>query len=247
VKDGVVLQTTLEVSLFEENGQKTVGKVQKTLWVFPGHAFAGRAEYLKKLNILLFDPDGKTAALFAQAGIPFKETRNVSALTEVKDGLVIVAEGVSFKEYRGLSESLIKTASSGTSVLCLGAVGGEIQIPGMGGSELPQPERVIFRQSDVIGELDKRLDAVTWYPDARAVVSSMVMKGERGPVVGAIVPDETGWPWVELGFGVKGGAVVFSGFGIVKNWDAGPAPRYLLVKLLEYAGKNVKNQKGETK
>lgn len=246
VKDGVVWQTTLSVSAMEQGSQKEIAKSEKTLWVFCEDPFAFNREWLKNLNVTLFDPDGKTTGIFKKAGMPFRETRNVSVLSEIKEGMIVVAEGISFREYRGLSEAMLNAAARGVPVLCLGAAGGEIQVPGIGESALPQPARVVLRKNDIIRTLDKRLDASSWCPGDRAVVSSLMLRGERGAVTGEVTLNENGWPWVELAFDKKGETLVICGFGLVKSWEASPTPRYLLVRLLEYVSGNRLSKEGES-
>jgi hypothetical protein len=239
VKEGVVWQAVLSVSLMAEGSQEAVARAEKTLWVFPEDPFADRKEWLKKLNLHLFDPAKKTATVLEKAGVPFRAVANVDGLDTLRDVVVVVGEGISLRDYRGLAQALVRTAAAGTPVLCMALSDGEMTLAGMGSTDLPQPERMIFRRGDVIRELDKRLDAVAWPPDGRAAANGIKIRGERGPVVGEAAKGSDGWPWIEMSFsdGKKKGHIVFCGFAIVEKWESGPTPRFLLRNVLEHVTK----------
>ena len=234
VKPGVIMQTTLSVSASQAGSDKEVAIVDRTLWVFPEDPFTGCTEWLKKLNIRLFDPVGTTAKLFTDASIPFAEIRSVDALTSIEAGTLIVGEGVSLKEYRGLAENLIKTAAVGRPVLCLALDNWEMQLPASGDPALPQPTSLVFHQQDIIKELDKRLDVEGWKGKGKVTSSSLKLRGDRGPVMAEVSRDAGMWPWMELGFEKENGKLIVCGFGIVGAWAESPTPRFLLLKVLEH-------------
>lgn len=236
VKPGVIMQTRL--SLVVMNAEKEVVKHEKTLWIFPEDALANRGEWLKTLGLKLFDPVGKTSKLFDGLGIPYSTIRAIDSLSEVKDGLVLIGEGVSFKEYRGLAASMIKTAASGVSVICLAPAEGEINLPASGTGDLPPPLTMEFKREGVIQTLDKRLDSNGWAPDGRSVACGMALKGERGPVLVEVGNDSSEWLWIELGYAKNNAKCVICGFGIVGKWADSPTPRFLLMKILETVSVN---------
>ena len=238
VKPGVIMQTTLSVSASQTGSDKEVATLDRTLWVFPEDPFTGRTEWLKKLNIRLFDPVGTTAKLFTDGGVPFAEIRNVDALTSIEAGTLIVGEGVSLKEYRGLAENLIKAAAAGRPVLCLALDNGEMQLPVSVNPALPQPTSLVFHQQDIITQLDKRLDAGGWKRNGKASASGLKLRGDRGPVMAEVSRDAGMWPWMELGFEKENGKLVVCGFGIVGAWAESPTPRFLLLKVLEHVSGN---------
>jgi hypothetical protein len=139
---------------------------------------------------------------------------------------------MSFKDYRGLGDMMVKTAARGIPVLCLAPAGGEMTMPGAGDADLPKPRSMRFAGNELIVQLDKRLDAEAWPPDGRVAAGGLKLRGDRGPVVGETAK-ESAWPWVELEYGGKGRLVV-CGFGIVEKWKNGPAPRFLFAKVLEH-------------
>lgn len=234
VKEGVILSTTLSVSVLENGSTQATATRDKTLWVFPPDPFAGRTEWLKKLDIRLFDPEKKTTECFEKAEIPFQRVANSEALAEVKDGIIIVGEGISFNDFKGLSGLLFKAAARGIPVLCLAPSGGTLSLPGTGESELPAPRSMTFHRNEIITQLDKRLDAAAWPPDGVIAGMALAIKSSRSTVVGEVEKGHTEWPWLEMTFEHPRGKFILCHFAIIEKWEAGPAPRYLLAGILEY-------------
>ena len=106
VKPGVVLKTRLHVFLLAGGDTKPVATHERTLWVFPDDPFVNRRVWLKALKITLFDPEKTTAEALKKLEVPFEESNNVAALAELKEGLLLIGEGVSFKDYPDLPEAL---------------------------------------------------------------------------------------------------------------------------------------------
>ena len=234
VKEGVILDTTLSVSFFENGAAHATAQQEKTLWIFPPNPFAGRTEWLKKLDIRLFDPEKKTADLFEKAGIPFQRVANVDALADVKDGIIIVGEGISFNDFKGLAGLLFKAAARGVPVLCLAPIGGTFNLPGTGESEMPVPSSMSYQRNEIITRLDKRLDAIAWPPDGAIALTTTAIQGARGAVVGEVKKGSANWPWLETSFNDSRGKFVLCHFAIIEKWESGPAPGFLFGKLLEY-------------
>ncbi len=235
VKPGVIIQSRLSVMAIEAG--REIVRVEKPIWIFP-ETFFGREEWFKTLDISLFDPTGLTAKLFTEAKIPFTEIRNVAALTGAHPGLLVIGEGVSFRDYRGLVDSLLKAASTGWRILCLAPLDGECALPMTEASDLQQPDSVMFRHADIITELDKRLDAVAWKTKGTVVLSGLKLRGDRGPVVAEVAKGERAWPWVEFTFAKERGRLVVCGFSMMSSWVESPTPRFLIVKVLERVSGN---------
>src|SRR5262249_55947746 len=130
VRPGVALKVRLRVALSVEGEKKPTASHERPLWVFPDDPFVNRREWLKWLKIALFDPEKTTAPALRKLEVPFEEINSVAALAAVKEGQVLVGEGVSFKDYPDLPEALIRSAASGLPVLCLAPIGGSLPIPG---------------------------------------------------------------------------------------------------------------------
>ena len=233
VKEGVVFPAVLSVRLFG-NDRRSVANLDKELWICSDDAFAGREAWLARLKVRLFGPEGRTAKRFEESGIPFESVHNVDALDQAADGLVVVGEGVSFREHRGLPGILLGLAARGAAVLCLAPSGGELYLPGTTDGARQRPSALIFRRAGIIRELDKRLDVGGWPPDGCVASRSVKMRGDRGPVAIEIEEGQNGWLWVEAGFDDTGGKLVVCGFGIIEKWEASPTPRFLLAAMLEY-------------
>jgi hypothetical protein len=231
VKDGIIFHTRLTLSALESGEKKPAASFEKDLWIFPKDPFVDRSEWLKKLKITLYDPKGDTAKVFSAAKIPYEESRDVDSVAALKEGVLIVGEGVNFKDERSLAATLHKLASNGLTVLCLAPFAGEVMIPGLGGGD--GSEEISFRR-EIVRKLDKRLDPDGWLPDGKALASSVVVKmGEEG-VAGEVVQGSGGWPWIEARFGTGKGRWAVCGLAVVSKWEAGPTPRFLLARVLEY-------------
>ncbi len=235
-KDGVVLPAILTATL-ECEGQTEPTRAEKRLWIFPQDPFTLKHEWLKNLSIRLFDPLGPTAKAFDSLKIPYDSVRSVDAIRSLDQGLLIVGEGVSFRDYRGLWDELQRAAERGLPTLCLAPSAGQIAVPIAGRDSSAPPEALSFRRADVITETDKRLDAQGWPPDNNIVASSVSVTGDRSGVVGEIEPGEKGWPWFEAHYGPARSALILCGFPVIQKWETTPAARYFLASLLERIGK----------
>ncbi len=230
-RDDVVTDCLLTVVLQAPGATETLASIEQPIHIFPTSPFAARQEWLKSLDIRLFDPEKHTGRVFDEAGIPFKAFANVDAIAGMNEGLLIVGEGVSFRDYRGLAKVLQEAAARGRPVLVLA--------PGGGAFPLPEAPRLALRGEDVIRELDKRLDAVSWPKDGTTRGSTLQLVGERGGVVNVEVADGKGWPWLETEY-ANNGRLVVCGFAIVKKWEATPTPRFLLARVLAYVMRSTK-------
>jgi hypothetical protein len=236
VRDGVIFPAELKVEIFG-SGSDPVARHVKPLWIFPDDPFAGRTAWLAEQQIALFDPPGHTRDVLVEAGVPLHEIHRLAVLDEVREGLVLVGEGVSFRAHRGLAESLLRRAAAGVAVLCLAPADGQWPVPGMEdapGATAARPASLIWKRAGVIRELDKRLDADGWPPDGDFVASGVRLVGVRGQVAADVHTDGDVWPWYEIRYPGHRAVCVVCGFGIVAHWDAGPAPRFLLARILEY-------------
>jgi RNA polymerase sigma-70 factor, ECF subfamily len=58
--------------------------------------------------------------------------------------------------------------------------------------------------------------------------------GSRDQVAAEVHSDGDVWPWYEIRYPGRRAACVVCGFGIIAHWDAGPTPRFLLARIMEY-------------
>jgi len=242
VKPGVVMPALLTVTATSEQLDPPVVSVDKRLWIFPSNPFTDHLDWLTAQKIRLFDPDGKTAACLKDAQLPFTPVGNIDALAEPGHELLIIGEGVSFDDYHALPEMIVRAAAAGHPVLCLAPAAGTLPLPGTAGTDFPAPARLNLRRNAVITELDKHLDADDW-PAGNPILTSVNIQAQHDQVTGEIAKGAAGWPWLEYSYPQNKGSLLICGFGIITQWDAGPTPRFLLARLLEYVGAEVMTDK----
>jgi hypothetical protein len=222
----------LAVHVIGEGQRQAAADYEQTLWIFSPQPFADRAAWLKGLKITLFDPRETTAAVLRRNAIPFETAETSAALGDLKAGLILVGEGVSFEEEDALAAILVKAASWGLPVLCLAPARGTFPLPGADNPGLPTPQGMSLCRADLITRLDERLDAQAWSPASKNVISALSLKAMEGSVKAEVTDGSQGWPWLELRYANRG-RLVICGFGIIRDWDAGPAPRYFFARVLE--------------
>ena len=93
VKEGLVFGAELTVSVHEGGSRKAAASLVRPLWIYARDPFLDRSQWLKDLQLTLYDPAGKTAAVFDKAHVPFRELRNTAALAELQEGLLVIGEG----------------------------------------------------------------------------------------------------------------------------------------------------------
>lgn len=232
VKEGVVIDGVLSVTALGSAGNRVLSSTEQAVYLFGENPFADRTAWLEKCRIQLFDPGQLTADVLEKLGVPFESVRNVGALAD-GDGLLLVGEGVSFEDYPGLADALVQAAISGQSVLCLAPADGSFAVPGASDPNAVRPVRLCFRGTQVIGELDKKLDGELWPVRGNPVARDFALTGERRLATVECAKAGAGWPWLEAEF-PGGGCVIFCGFAVVESWETGPAPRFLLLRIFEH-------------
>jgi uncharacterized protein (DUF58 family) len=87
VKQGVVQKAELIVGFSEDNGIPV--SISKKLWFFPDNPFFERTEWLKSLEIQLFDPEKTTGEWLDAMGVPFTSVGNIDSFNTL-EGMVVV-------------------------------------------------------------------------------------------------------------------------------------------------------------
>jgi hypothetical protein len=231
VKQAVILKAQLGVAVYPSGATKPAAEHLKTVRIFPRDPFYDRSEWLRELRITLFDPEGKTADVLEKARVPVKLTKNITALDDLIEGVLLIGEGTALRDHRGLGEAMVKAATRGVPVLCLAPGEGSMILPGSEGEYSPRPASLTLRQNDIITDLDKRLDAAAWMPCGRIPSSRLAIKSDVDQVVAASTRDGPGWPWLEARYAARRGRLIVCGFPIIRQWEASPTPRYLLMEL----------------
>lgn len=232
VRPGLVVKGKLAVHVVGEGQRQAAADYEQSVWIFSPQPFADRAEWLKTLKITLFDPGDTTGTVLRKNAIPFETAETSALLADVKEGLILVGEGVSLDEDDALPAILVKAAARGLPVLCLAPARGTFPLPGADNAGLPAPEGMSLCRPDIITRLDERLDARAWSPTGKNVVSGLSLKAVEGSVKAEVTGGSQGWPWLEMRYANRG-KLVICGFGIMRDWDAGAAPRYFFARVLE--------------
>lgn len=245
VREEVALPALLEVQLFDLQGP-AVARHERPVLIFSPNPFAGRTEWLEKRGLVLFDPIGQTEKCLKSAGVPFEHHKRLAGINELQEGILLVGEGISLAEHRGLAHVMIDAARRGVPVICLAPSDGPLPMPGADDEEA-LPREISFAHEEVFAKLDKRLDRGGWPPDGRIVASGLNVRAEKGQVVAAVEAGSVGWPWLEVRYPAPGGRLVVCGFGVVKHWEATPAARYLLAAIVEYVANDPKSNRKQPK
>lgn len=220
---GVVAEGRLQVALLDERRQP-LAELEKPVFVFGRDPAADRKQWLRELDLRLYDPSGETARRLDELGWPHRQIANPAAFAALGGGTLIVGEGCSLRENRGLMEAAIRAAEGGARVVVLAPADGVFAPPGPVEAG-PGPATLRFLGPEWIRELDKRLDV----PALRAAFR---LGGTRAGAEVAVVSGE-GWAFVEARW-PDGGALVLAGPGLLDTWEISPVPRHLLVRLLEW-------------
>ena len=223
VRAGVAAEGRLQVALLDERRQP-LAELDQPVFVFGRDPAAERKQWLRELDLRLFDPSGETARRLDELGWPLRLIANPAAFAALGGGTLIVGEGCSLRGNRGLMDAAIRAAAGGAHVVVLAPADGAFAPPGPaeGGAE---PGALRFYGPEFVRELDKRFDM----PPTRAAFR---LGGTRVGAEVAVVPSG-GWAFVEARWST-GGALVLAGPGLLETWERSPVPRYLLVRLLEW-------------
>ena len=208
---------------------------KKPVWVLSKDPFAGRSEWLKKLNLHVFDPDEQTIDCFEKMDVPFKHVKSQDAIADIESGLLVIGEGISFVDRRRVMSAAFAAAERGIPVLCLASREGTFEGP----AEKPLAG-LQLRRRDVLREWDKRFDIEQWSADLTAQMRGLKVKqrDDRQVVEHA---DEADGGWAVCEWLIEGECdgqpvrtrVVWLGFRVIEAWDVNPTPRHLLGRALE--------------
>ncbi len=245
LRDGVIFATTVTTDFVPQGKTEAAATLQRTLTLFPRNPLADRSEWAKSLDIELFDPTENTAPVFEDLKLPYRTVRNVSVVDDPRQaGIVIIGEGTSLVKYRALVETAMNAAASGRRIIMLAPSEGGFSLPGTIDDGKPNrafPGELRFSGTQVITQLDKRLDAKSWIGTGNVIPSRLLkIESRRGRVEAHVSNTAPGWPWLEVRFPDTNGVFIICGFQIIKHWENGPTPRFLLVRILESLQGNLK-------
>jgi hypothetical protein len=224
---GVILPAELRLS-WNVAGKDVDLRQQVT--IYSRDPFTNRKAAFEQAQIKLFDSAGETADVFERYNVPFKPLASLSAIDSVNEGVVIVGEGVSFREHRNLPESLLRAAERGVPVLCLAPVEGEFAFP-QPDETASGPLWVVFEQGDAIRQFDKRFDLLP-------TISRLSVESHGSKAVVRVSGDGAGWSWLSVQFAAGAPKappheLIVCGLSVIRDWETSPVPRYLLVHLID--------------
>lgn len=243
VRDGVMLETSLQVS---GSAEAQGGPRARTLFIMPPDPFAVTPKEWKKRNVRIYDPESSLIPRLEKLALEYEVIENPDALDDVRDGLLVIGEGVSFRDMPALWEGLNRVAASGVPVLCLSPADGTVELPGTAQSSLPSPRRVTWRRSDVTTAMHAHL-AWPSVIDGSPAVRSFALRGEGASIVIDMAGEGSGWPWLEIDYAAPHGKLILCGLSLGPNWEASPTPAWLFAATLEYLVSNKTVTSGESK
>jgi hypothetical protein len=232
VRPGIILETTFAALAVKDKDTQASSNLRRAFWIFPADPFADRRDWAKGLRAHLYDPKGGAAEVLKKVDFPTQVHRNLAALEEIKAGVLIIGEGLSWRDEEGLGEVAWRLAERGVRVLCLAPADG-LALPAFSKKLGKNMTQLSLRKSDIITAWDKRLDADRWSGNVPAIIGGIGFQADEGEFVGAARAAGDGWPWVEVRFGETGGALAICGFGVIRHWDASPTPRFVFLRALQ--------------
>lgn len=231
VRPGVVFSTQLSLEVIEEGAEEPLAQLVRPVWLFDENPLADQTLWLRSLEIGLYDPAKKTAALFDKIDLPYTWLRNLSAVEERAAGLLVIGEDVSLVEQRGLADVAIEKFSAGLPVLWLSPREGDVPLARV--SEAPDTVRLDWRKNEIISVFDKRLDVHAWSPQGTVPRRGLLLTIDDGQVVARVSDDEAAWPWLEAEGRQPQQRLIVCGFRVVDAWPDSPTPRHLLRHVLQ--------------
>jgi len=169
----------------------------------------------------------------------FRTEKHISALGELQAGTIVVGEGVSLREFRGLPEVIRRAAMRGVQVLCLAPSAGTLVLTGEGAQAKSataapgQISRFNLARGEILQTFDKHLDSHDWRGDSAIGSETLQLISRSNQLSAEVVADPAGWPWLEAEY-AGGGRIVVCGFRCIENWESGPAPRHALWHILAH-------------
>jgi len=213
----------LELELILSRPQDGPAPQSHKVWIFPEEAWAGGKDWVKDWPLWLYDPTGDTAAWLERHKLPFRRIPDLSA---VRDGALLVGEGMNLHQPPDWMDRLIELSSSGVPVLVLAPAKGMLDLSAARGEGAMAGMR--FAGLEFVTARDPRLKAAGFPP------LGFQLAADRGRVRLATGAEE-GWSFVQIAW--EGRApLVFCGLPIITHDADSPAGILLLQTLLNALG-----------
>jgi hypothetical protein len=240
IRDGLAGEASLLVQAVSGSEH---ARVTHPVWILPSDPWTVCRELLRAKALRVFDPSGALIRRLQESSIEPVALRNPVAIAALANGLLIVAEDVSFREYRGLAGALVGAAVGGARVLLPAPREGAMPLPGHADFAGKARPALRMESARALSALDKRLDAEIWPGAASAVSASFRLSADRRQPEAVWGNEVDGWPWLDLDFRESGGRMLAVGWPPARAWDSGPAPRYVRAALLLELSRPPKEEK----
>lgn len=204
----------------------------KRLWIFPSDPFQRAIPNLPSEPLVLFDPQRKTAACLEQTPLRFRLEKNLDALAELQTGVIVIGEGVSFREFRGLPGVIRRAAQREIKVLCLSPSAGALDLDS--DESVQELTNLNLARSDVLATFEKHLDSRDWRGTSPVRPNLPQLVGRSRQISAEVKDDALGWPWIEAEYS-GGGRIIVCCLRVIEHWESGPAPRHALWNILAHS------------
>jgi hypothetical protein len=201
--------------------QVAVGDALCKVLVLGKDPLEGRRQWADQIQIVLFDPSGRTAKAFDEIELPYRQSTGLGGLAAVAKGMIVVGEGIPLGEHPGLDRILCQVARQGVPVILLRPKSGDFAISD------PGPLRFELRRGDVRQRIDSRTAG-----DLRQVIGFRVTGERNGPVL-RITEQPSDYAWGDFRFDDGRGRLCWVTWNLLDQWETSPAPRFFFVRLLE--------------
>lgn len=95
------------------------GKTVRNVIIASPDPFEDRTSWFDRHPIALYDPEGKTTETMEKLQWPFRPLNSFANLSGVESETIVVGNGISFENSRGLAELLYEKAATGGRILVL--------------------------------------------------------------------------------------------------------------------------------
>ncbi|MEW4453504.1 hypothetical protein AB1L30_12590 [Bremerella sp. JC817] len=230
VRNRTILESEITAVIVDAAGNELTSSKQ-AVYLFPKDPYVARREWLKSLDIQLFDPEGKTAKRFESDEIPFNRITNANTLDNLESGILIVGHGVSLKKQRALVGSMLTLAARGVQIVVLAPSDGTLDYPTP--QDVTRLSKITFQNRQVISQLDKRFDPEFDRVDANEnQPGGLELTSVRGALKLEVVEDASDWCWWQASF-ESGGSCTICCIDLETTWESAPTARFLFASILE--------------
>jgi len=188
--------------------------LEEPLRFYPATPFADQREFLKRLDIEVWAPDGRLPDLLRGLDVPFRPLDNLAGF----DGRTLLVSGLDCDAFPGVGEELRALCHHGALVLLMPPLKGTLELG------LNQADQIILDGDARILAFDKRLDARRW-GDGPPAAGTLRLVGD-GPSLRFDQAGGSKLTFCQATFG--DGVLVATTWDIAGKGELSPSPVYLL-------------------